>query len=84
MCRGKNVCSELGTNPNNWDLNSLLPTPNWFVDQIDIFEAAVNEFIAGDKEFYKSVEDNAGNKLLDMIYEIIRNSYSSAFHLITK
>ena len=50
MCRGKNVCSELGTNPDHWNINAPLPIPNWVADQIDIFESAVNDFIAGDKE----------------------------------
>ncbi|MBN8697152.1 MAG: HNH endonuclease [Bacteroidetes bacterium] len=50
MCRGRNICSKLGTNPEKWDINSPLPTPYWFADQMDIFESAVNEFIVGDKE----------------------------------
>ncbi len=50
MCRGKNICSELGANPNEWDIYSPLPTPHWFADQLDIFESAVNDFVAGDKE----------------------------------
>ncbi|MCX2678826.1 HNH endonuclease signature motif containing protein [Galbibacter sp. EGI 63066] len=49
MCRGKNICSELGTNPNNWDVHSPLPTPNWMAEQIDIFESAANDFIAGNR-----------------------------------
>ncbi len=50
MCRGKNTCSELGTNPATWDIYAPLRTPNWFAEQIDIFEKAINDFLAGDKE----------------------------------
>lgn len=46
MCRGKNTCSELGTNPDNWDTNAPLPTPNWMSEQIDIFESAVDDFLS--------------------------------------
>ena len=49
MCRGKNSCSELGTNPENWNIYSPLPTPTWMAGQIDIFELAVNDFIVGNK-----------------------------------
>ena len=50
MCRSKDSCSELGINPNHWNINCPLPTPNWFAEQIDIFESAVNFLISGDKE----------------------------------
>lgn len=50
MCRGRNLCSELGTNPEKWDNCSPLPTPHWFAGQIDIFESAVNDFVADNKE----------------------------------
>jgi 5-methylcytosine-specific restriction endonuclease McrA len=50
VCRGKNACSELGTNPDNWDIFCPLPIPNWMADQIDLFELAVNDFIAGNKD----------------------------------
>ncbi len=50
MCRGKNICSELGTNTENWSIHSPLPTPSWMAEQIDLFEVAVNEFITGNRE----------------------------------
>ena len=50
MCRGKDECSELGTNPANWNKESLLQPPNYFNQEIDIFVKAVDEFINGDKE----------------------------------
>lgn len=50
MCRGKNICSELGINPDNWDKFSPLRTPNWVAEQIDIFESAVSDFFAGQKD----------------------------------
>lgn len=50
MCRGKNVCSELGTNPEKWNTYAPLSTPNCFADQIDLFESAVTDFISGKKE----------------------------------
>jgi len=50
MCRGKNICSELGANPENWDTFSPLRTPNWIAEQFEIFESAVNDFFTGQKE----------------------------------
>ena len=47
MCRGKNECSELGTDPNNWDSQCLLPLPDWATDQVLIFSRAVDKFIEG-------------------------------------
>ncbi len=50
MCRGKNICSELGANPENWDSFSPLRTPNWIAEQFEIFESAVNDFFTEKKE----------------------------------
>lgn len=50
MCRGTNICSELGTNPKNWNDNSPLPTPAWMADQIDIFESAFLNFLSGNRD----------------------------------
>jgi hypothetical protein len=50
MCRSKDTCSELAINPNNWNTNCPLSPPNWFAEQIDIFESAINFLISGDKE----------------------------------
>lgn len=50
MCRGKNTCSELGTDPTFWDKYSPLPTPKWISSAIDIFEKAVEDLIHGDKK----------------------------------
>ncbi|MFC1778073.1 HNH endonuclease [Pseudomonadota bacterium] len=49
MCRGKNQCSELGTNPALWSKISPLPSLEWFEGQLDIFQEAVSEFVGGDR-----------------------------------
>ena len=50
MCRGKNECSELGTNPALWARFSPLPPSVWFEDQLDIFQEAVVEFVNGNRD----------------------------------
>jgi len=50
MCRGKLICSELGTDPNRWDKFSPLPTPHWMKGEIDVFVTAVNEILHDKKE----------------------------------
>ncbi len=49
MCRGKNICSELGTDSNTWSKESPLPKPEWMNYEIDLFIKAVEAFIAGNK-----------------------------------
>lgn len=68
MCRSKNICSELGTNPDNWNLFSPHPTPIWMAGQIDIFELAVNDFIVGNK-------DSCLNRIKQIKSEEITNWY---------
>ena len=60
MCRGKNYCSELGVNPVEWNKNAPISKPIWFLEQIEIFESAVNDFISIDR-----------NACLDKISKII-------------
>lgn len=47
MCRGKAFCSELGQSNLNWDKYCPLPMPNWFKNEIEIFEMAVKDFLSG-------------------------------------
>jgi 5-methylcytosine-specific restriction endonuclease McrA len=49
MCRGKNICSELGTDSNTWSKESPLPKPEWMNKEIDLFIRAVDAFKAGNK-----------------------------------
>jgi 5-methylcytosine-specific restriction endonuclease McrA len=49
MCRGKNICSELGTYSNTWSKESPLPKPEWMNYEVDLFIKAVEAFIAGNK-----------------------------------
>ena len=49
MCRGKNFCSELGTNPVKWNFYAPISKPFWFTEQMELFESAVNDFISIDK-----------------------------------
>lgn len=50
MCRGKNICTELGANPEKWDKYAPLRTPSWSTGSIEIFESAVNDFLLGKKD----------------------------------
>ena len=49
MCRGKNICSELGTDSNTWSKESPLPKPEWMNKEVDLFISAVEAYIAGNK-----------------------------------
>jgi 5-methylcytosine-specific restriction endonuclease McrA len=49
MCRGKKYCSELGANPVEWNNNAPISKPIWFLEQMEIFESAVNDFISIDR-----------------------------------
>ncbi len=49
MCRGKNICSELGTNSNTWSKESPLPKPEWMNYEVDLFIKAVEAFKSGNK-----------------------------------
>jgi|ETNmetMinimDraft_13_1059891.scaffolds.fasta_scaffold55054_1 5-methylcytosine-specific restriction endonuclease McrA len=41
MCRGKETCSELGTNPEKWSKSTPLQIPSWFNDELSLFSKAV-------------------------------------------
>ena len=47
MCRGKNSCSELGVIPGEWSKEAPLPPPEWFKDELFIFNDAVYEASIG-------------------------------------
>lgn len=49
MCRGKNTCSELGTDPAKWDRFSPLKIPVHLAQEIDQFVTAVDLFISGNR-----------------------------------
>jgi 5-methylcytosine-specific restriction endonuclease McrA len=49
MCRGKNECSELGSNPELWDKFCPLKPPEWLESQIDLFANAVEAFRKGNR-----------------------------------
>jgi len=49
MCRGKKICFELSEDPKKWDLFCPLRPPIWMENQIDVFVAAVDAFVKGDK-----------------------------------
>ena len=50
MCRGKNECSELGSNPVLWDGECLLRPKAWFEDEISNFADAVETFVEGNRD----------------------------------
>ena len=50
MCRGKEKCTELGADPNQWNKKYLLPLPEWSDDQVSIFANAVDVFLIDSKD----------------------------------
>jgi hypothetical protein len=50
MCRGKKICTELGTDIHNWDKYSPLRTPEWMIAELDLFISAVDDFLAGERD----------------------------------
>lgn len=50
MCRGKEICTELGTSPSEWDDYCPLRPPSWFDGQILIFAQAVEKLLSGQRE----------------------------------
>jgi 5-methylcytosine-specific restriction endonuclease McrA len=57
MCRGKNICSELGTDSNTWSKESPLPKPEWMNNEVDLFIRAVDAFKAGNKDLCLEIID---------------------------
>jgi len=49
MCRGVNECSELESDPSQWDTECLLRPAAWFEDDISTFSAAFEDFINGNR-----------------------------------
>ena len=49
MCRGKNTCSELGSNPLKWNKYCPLTIPEWIDDEVTIFVKAVEMFAKGNR-----------------------------------
>jgi len=49
VCRGQNICTELGPNSQNWPTNSPLERPSWFENEIESFIVAMKEICLGDK-----------------------------------
>ncbi len=50
MCRGKSVCQLMGENPRAWDRYSTLRPLDWFDDELEKFNYAVEKFINGSRE----------------------------------
>lgn len=50
MCRGKNICTELGVDTNNWSNESPLPKPQWMNNEVKLFIQAAEAFSAGNKQ----------------------------------
>ena len=48
MCRGKNICSELGDRPDKWSKEAPLLPPKWFGEQLNAFCDAVRSAAVGD------------------------------------
>lgn len=49
MCRGKNICTELGIETEKWSTESPLPKPQWMNDEVEIFIKASESFLAKNK-----------------------------------
>lgn len=49
MCRGKNICTELGTEREKWSTESPLPKPQWMNDEVEIFIKAAELFYTKNK-----------------------------------
>jgi len=50
LCRAKDTCSELGTDPQTWDIYCPLRKPSWMAEQINLIMSAVNDFFSGQKD----------------------------------
>lgn len=48
MCRGKQICTELGDQPNTWSKEAPLAPPAWFSEQLTAFSNAVRSAAAGE------------------------------------
>lgn len=61
MCRGLSVCSELGSNPGQWDRECLLRPPAWIGTCIDTFIEAMDCLIKGNRngclELLKKIQE---------------------------
>ena len=47
MCRGKEICSELGTNIEEWNKSTPLQIPTWFNNELSLFSKAVTSASTG-------------------------------------
>lgn len=50
MCRGKEICTELGTQKENWDPDCPLRLPEQYQQDLDVFIAAFIVFYQGHRE----------------------------------
>lgn len=70
MCRGKQNCSELGTNPENWSKVAPLLPPLWFKEELSLFSSAVHEAAVGNIEkSLKSLLKIRSNELREWFVE---------------
>lgn len=70
MCRGKDFCYELGYVSSYWSKETLLPRPDWFDSQIDLFIEAVNSFQLGDRDScLKIISQIRSDEIIDWYVE---------------
>ncbi len=70
MCRGKQVCSELNSNPELWSKSAPLVPPAWFNVEIEKFSKAVQAAVNGDKmKSIKLLSKIKSNELRDWYCE---------------
>jgi len=50
MCRGKEICTELGENPSNWDKYAPIRKPSWMIQEIELFIYAVDQLLDGNRD----------------------------------
>lgn len=66
MCKGKKICTELGTDPRIWDKYAPLRLPAWTANSMDIFLEAVNLFLQGDiVNCLAKIESTRGSEIAD-------------------
>ncbi len=68
MCRGKDRCTVLGTNPNYWDKYAPLRHPEWMLKDVDLF-------VYGFSLFYDGKTDLAIKTIKEIKSEGITNWY---------
>jgi 5-methylcytosine-specific restriction endonuclease McrA len=68
MCRGRNFCTEIDSDPQNWDKRTTLRRPEWMDKQIELFFEAV-------ELFFLNKIDKSKNLILSLRNEEITHWY---------